>query len=114
MEQLRVKYVDRDVEFVPVYVREPHAGEAGFKQYRQHDSFEHKLSYANELVALKQLETPVAVDGMDEAVHAILGDLPNVVYVIDKSGMVRWKFTEVDYKIRPTNEMVLAELEKLN
>ncbi len=35
-------------------------------------------------------------------------------YVIDKSGKVRWKFTEVDYKIRPTNEMVLAELEKLN
>lgn len=35
-------------------------------------------------------------------------------YVIDKQGVVRWKFTEVDYKIRPTNEMVLAELEKLD
>lgn len=35
-------------------------------------------------------------------------------YVIDKSGVVRWKFTEVDYKIRPTNEMILRELEKLN
>ena len=35
-------------------------------------------------------------------------------YVLDKTGKVRWKFTEVDYKIRPTNEMVLAELEKLD
>ncbi len=34
-------------------------------------------------------------------------------YVIDKTGKVRWKFTEVDYKIRPTNEMILRELEKL-
>ena len=34
-------------------------------------------------------------------------------YVIDKTGMVRWKFTEVNYRIRPTNEMILSELEKL-
>jgi len=34
-------------------------------------------------------------------------------YVIDANGMVRWKFTEKDYKIRPTSEMVLRELEKL-
>lgn len=31
-------------------------------------------------------------------------------YVIDKQGVVRWKFTEVNYKIRPTNEMVVAAL----
>ena len=34
-------------------------------------------------------------------------------YVIDKTGTVRWKFTEKDYKIRPTNEMILRELDKL-
>ena len=34
-------------------------------------------------------------------------------YVIDKTGVVRWKFTEIDYKIRPTNAMILAELQKL-
>ena len=34
-------------------------------------------------------------------------------YVIDKSQTIRWKFTEVDYKIRPTNEMILSELDKL-
>jgi hypothetical protein len=33
--------------------------------------------------------------------------------VIDRTGQVRWKFTEVNYKIRPTNEMILAEVNKL-
>ena len=33
-------------------------------------------------------------------------------YVIDRQGIVRWKFTEVDYKIRPTNEMVLEALKQ--
>ena len=34
-------------------------------------------------------------------------------YVLDKQGKVTWKFTEKDYKIRPTNEAILAELKKL-
>lgn len=31
-------------------------------------------------------------------------------YVIDRKGVVRWKFTEINYKIRPTNEMILTAL----
>lgn len=31
-------------------------------------------------------------------------------YVIDRRGTVRWKFTEVNYRIRPTNEMILEAL----
>jgi peroxiredoxin len=34
-------------------------------------------------------------------------------YVIDKQGVVRWKFTEINYKIRPTNQMILDALAKL-
>jgi peroxiredoxin len=33
-------------------------------------------------------------------------------YVIDRGGKVRWKFVEVDYKLRPTNEDVLAQIKK--
>ena len=33
-------------------------------------------------------------------------------YVLDKKGKVTWKFTEVNYKVRPTNEMVLKALRK--
>ena len=34
-------------------------------------------------------------------------------YVVDKHGVVRWKFVEVDYAVRPTNEAIVAELKAL-
>ena len=34
-------------------------------------------------------------------------------YVIDREGVVRWKFTEVNYRVRPTNEMVMEALRKV-
>lgn len=34
-------------------------------------------------------------------------------YVIDRQGVVRWKFTEVNYQIRPTNAMILDALRAL-
>ena len=35
-------------------------------------------------------------------------------YVIDRDGRVHWKFTEVDYKIRPENEDILAALAEVS
>ncbi len=34
-------------------------------------------------------------------------------FVIDKEGVVRWSFIEVDYSIRPTNEQIMEALEAL-
>ena len=34
-------------------------------------------------------------------------------FVIDREGVVRWRFVEVDYKVRPTNEDILAVLNGL-
>jgi peroxiredoxin len=34
-------------------------------------------------------------------------------YVVDRDGVVRWKFVNVDYRVRATNEMVLGALEQL-
>jgi len=34
-------------------------------------------------------------------------------YVLDRQGVVRWKFIEVDYTKRPSNEQILAVLKKL-
>lgn len=37
------------------------------------------------------------------------------VFVIDREGVVRWKFIEINYKIRPTNDQVaraLAEVQE--
>jgi peroxiredoxin len=35
-------------------------------------------------------------------------------FVIDKEGVVRWNFIEVDYSIRPTNEQILEALDELH
>lgn len=34
-------------------------------------------------------------------------------FVIDRDGVVRWKFIEINYKVRPTNEDILAALERV-
>ena len=34
-------------------------------------------------------------------------------YVIDREGVVRWKMTEVNYRIRPENEDIAAALSEL-
>ena len=34
-------------------------------------------------------------------------------YVIDRAGVVRWKMTEVNYRIRPENADILAALQEL-
>ncbi len=35
-------------------------------------------------------------------------------FVIDSAGVVRWRFVEVDYKVRPTNEQILDVLATLD
>ena len=35
-------------------------------------------------------------------------------YVIDKQGIVRWKFVEVDYRKRSSNEQILEALRKVS
>ncbi len=35
-------------------------------------------------------------------------------FVIDTEGMVRWKFVEVDYRVRAENEDILAALAELS
>lgn len=38
-------------------------------------------------------------------------ELPHpTTLVIDRDGVVRWKVTETDYRLRPSNEEILAEL----
>jgi len=107
MEQIREKYAERDVEVLSMYVREPHAGEIGFRQYADHRNYNHKMSYACELVESKGLQIPILVDGMDQQHHEILGNLPNIAYVVYKWGKVEYTATWLD---AAATDEVLAEL----
>jgi len=35
------------------------------------------------------------------------------VFVVDKKGIVRWSYVADDYKVRPLDEVILAELGKI-
>lgn len=76
-----------------MYVREPHAGERGFPQYRNHESFEHKMSVARELEQLKEMDLTLGVDDMSEKQHEALGNLPNMAFVVDKAGKLVYSNT---------------------
>lgn len=93
MEELKSKYADRNVEFIAMYVREPHAGERGFPEYRDHESFDHKMEMAKELQALKNVTLTVGVDDMSQKQHGTLGNLPNMAYVVDRTGKVAYSNT---------------------
>lgn len=107
MEQLQAKYADRDVQFLHMYVREPHAGERGFPNYKDHTSYEHKKSYAQEVLEVRKVTIPLLVDGMDQKWHKTLGNLPNMAYVVNKEGKVEYNAT---WLLADDIDAVLAEL----
>ena len=89
MEELRQKYTAEDVEFVTMYVREPHPHERGFKAVPQPTTYEQKVAHAKDLIEVKDVVMPVVIDTMDQANHEALGNLPNMAYVVDKDGIVQ-------------------------
>lgn len=93
MHDLKQKYQGRDVEFVAMYVREPHAGERGFPDYRDHETFEDRVGLARELEQEKDITIILGVDDMTEAQHIALGNLPNMAYVVDRDGRVVYSNT---------------------
>lgn len=76
-----------DVEFLVVYVREPHPGE----RKNAHSSFEEKLSNARDLKSLYGENRKIVVDSLDGEMHVKYGLKPNSVYVINPEGIVIYR-----------------------
>ncbi len=76
-----------------MYVREPHAGERGFPEYRNHESFQHRMEVARRLEDLKEMTITLGVDDMSEEQHVGLGNLPNMAFVVSKEGKVVYRNT---------------------
>ncbi|MBI4528786.1 MAG: redoxin domain-containing protein [Deltaproteobacteria bacterium] len=87
LTQLREKYHSKDFEFFIVYVREAHPGE----NFPHHRSFGQKLGHARKLRELETVGLPILVDGIEGSTHAAYGLLPNMVYLIDRDGIVVYK-----------------------
>jgi hypothetical protein len=87
LTELYQKYRGRDFEFFIVYTREAHPGE----NFPHHQSWEQKISHATKLRELDAVEIPILVDDIEGSAHKAYGALPNMVYLIDREGVVVYK-----------------------
>jgi hypothetical protein len=81
------KFVDKGIGFVFVYTREAHPGE----NFPAHRSLEQKLSHAREFKKTFKIERPVIVDDLTGTGHRLYGALPNMTYLIGRTGKVLFK-----------------------
>lgn len=85
------------------------------------DPHEKALAMRERLVGQPGVDFPMLSDPDHKVIdrYGLLNDkarnpIPHpATYVIDHAGTVRWRFVEVDYKLRPSNEDVLREIRKI-
>jgi Iodothyronine deiodinase len=87
LTKLYERYRSRGFEFFIVYVREAHPGE----NFPHHVSFEQKIAQARKLQELERVEIPILLDDLEGTAHRAYGLLPNMVYLLDREGIVVYK-----------------------
>lgn len=87
LTKLYENYRDKGFEFFIVYVREAHPGE----NFPHHTSMEQKILHANKLRELENVKIPILVDDLEGSTHKAYGLLPNMLYLIDREGIVVYK-----------------------
>ena len=88
LTKLQRKYQTENFQFFIVYSREAHPGE----NYPHHISAAQKLAHAQKLRELEQIrEIPILVDDFSGATHRAYGSLPNMIYLLDRDGVVVYK-----------------------
>jgi len=87
MEELAGRYANRAVRSVFIYTREAHPGE----NYRHHESLEDKRQSARAFVAHSKLRRQVLLDDLEGTAHCAYGMLPNMTWIVGRSGMIHYK-----------------------
>jgi len=109
-----------DVEFVLVYVREAHAGDAWALEVNKKEGFEVPLArtyeekdeYADMCVRKLDIEFPTVVDRMDFPVEAEYTAWPERLYLVDKDGVIVYKGDPGPFGFEPEEleDAIRAEL----
>lgn len=94
LNELYARYRGKGFEFFTIYVREPHPGE----HYGPHKDFEQKLQAARDCCAQDGIQTPLLVDDLQGTVHRTYGTMPNMIYIVDKSGKIAYKAMWTDHE----------------
>ncbi len=94
------EYEPKGFGFVFVYTREAHPGE----NFPAHRSMEQKLSHARTFKKEFGIERSILVDDLIGTGHKLYGTLPNMTYLISRSGQVLFR---ADWTDPPTIEAAL-------
>ncbi len=96
-------FADKGFTFLFLYTREAHPGQ----HHGAHTSMEQKLAYAQEFREHCHIERPILVDDLSGTIHRLYGELPNMTYLIGRSGRILFRSNWTD---APTIEMMLNSL----
>jgi hypothetical protein len=94
------EYASQGFNFVFLYVREAHPGE----HFPAHRSMEQKIAHARAFKEQFHIERPILVDDLVGTGHRLYGMLPNMTYLIGRSGKVLFR---ADWTDPPTIDAVL-------
>ena len=81
------EYEAERYQFIFVYTREAHPGE----NFPAHRNLEQKLSHALSLKERSQVQRPILVDDLIGTGHKLYGGLPNMTYVVGRSGRILFR-----------------------
>jgi hypothetical protein len=87
MNELANRYEASGIGSVFLYTNEAHPGE----NYPHHDSFHRKLTHARALRDRLGVNRPILVDGLDGACHQTFGTMPNMTWIIGRTGVPVYK-----------------------
>lgn len=103
IEPMAREYEPQGFTFLFVYTREAHPGE----NYGPLRGMEQKLAHARALKERGRMERPILVDNLVGTGHKLYGELPNMTYIIGRSGRVLFRS---DWTDPPTIEFFLKYL----
>jgi hypothetical protein len=94
MEKLADQYKDKGVEFLLVYIIEPHAQEKGYEHVTQPQNYAERVTLAQATLAECGIRRKTVIDTMNNDFYMTYGGCPNMVYIVDPQGIIvyhdRW------------------------
>jgi hypothetical protein len=93
MNAVAEKYAHRDVGALFIYTNEAHPGE----NFPHLTSMEEKFDHARKLRDRLGVTRKILVDSLDGKCHRAFGSMPNMTWILTKSGMPIYKADWTDY-----------------
>jgi len=109
MNELAGEFADQDVASVFLYTGEAHPGE----NYPPLEGMAQKLEHARALRDGRGITRLIVADELDGACHQVFGGLPNMTWILGKTGTVLYKSDWTDVaSVRNAVEYLLSARER--